>query len=124
MLAFDALDQPLPEGKWLRVWIVDTEDIDPLFDPVEDNAPQLLPQLAPGVAFEIERIDVLIFLRWILGVLNRAIGPMAKPLGMLLHVGVVGRALIGQVERDFDALVARRRYEGSQIGQRAELRMN
>ena len=41
---------------------------------------------------EIERIDVLIFLRRILGVLNRAVGPLAKPLGMLADVRMIGRA--------------------------------
>ena len=59
---------------------------------------------------EVERIDVLVLLRRVLGVLHRAVGPPAEPLRMLLHVRVVGRALERDVERDLDAaLLAPRR---------------
>ena len=57
-------------------------------------------------ALEVERVDVLVFLGRVLGVLHRAVGPRAEPLGMLAHVRMVGRALEGDVERDLDAVLA------------------
>ena len=62
---------------------------------------------APVLALEVERIDVLVLLRRVLGVLDRAVGAMAEPLGMLAHPGVIGRALPGEIERDLHARAAR-----------------
>ena len=55
---------------------------------------------------EVERIDVLVFLRRVLGVLDAAVGALAEPLGMRLDVRMVGRALERDVERDLDAVLA------------------
>ena len=82
--------------------IVDAENADALIDPVQHNAPQLFPQLMAFFGLEIERIDVLILLRRVLRILHRAIGANAKPVLMFLHVGMVGRTLIGQVESYFE----------------------
>ena len=103
MVGLDAADQPFPEGEGLGVRIVDAEDAHALADPVLDHALQFLPQRLPVLALEIEGIDVLVFLRRILGVLDAAVRPVAEPLGMLLDVGVIRRALEGDVQRHFDA---------------------
>ena len=54
----------------------------------------------PVVALEVDRVDVLVLFGRILGVLDRPVGPMPEPLGMSLHVRVIGRALKRDVERD------------------------
>ena len=79
MVALDLGNRPLPEGKGLGVRIVDAEDGDARADPVDEDALQLFPQAAPVFALEIEGINVLIFLRRILGILNRAVGPLLEP---------------------------------------------
>ncbi len=70
---------------------------------------------------EVERIDVLVLLGRVLGVLDGAVGPLAEPLGMLAHVGVVGRALERDVQRDLEPELAgaRPRAAGSRRACRA-----
>ena len=77
--AFHLGDEPLPERERLRVRIVDAEDLDALGDPMQDDALEFAPERAPIVALEIERIDVLIFLGRILGVLHAAVGTVLEP---------------------------------------------
>ena len=60
--------------------VVDAEDPDAAVDPEQRDVEQRLPQRPPVVAFEVERVDVLVLLRRILGVLDRAVGPVAEPL--------------------------------------------
>ena len=96
-------DQPFPHRERLGVRIVHPKDAHPLRDPVVDDALQLVPQRAPVVGVEVERIDVLILLRRILGVLDAAVGSMPEPGRMLVHVRMVRRALERDVERDLDA---------------------
>ena len=65
-----------------------------------------VPQRLPVGALEVERVDVLVLLRRVLGVLDRAVGPVAEPLGVLGDPRVVGRALERDVERQLDAALA------------------
>ena len=51
-----------------------------------------LPQRAPVLALEVERVDVLVLLRRVLGVLDRAVGPRAEPLGCSRTHGWSGEA--------------------------------
>src|ERR1700730_14291494 len=44
-----------------------------------------------------------------------------EPLGMLLHVGMVGRALEGDVERHLDPALRRRLHEPPEVRERAQL---
>ena len=101
--AWTSIDQPFPEPERLGVRVVDAEDPDAALDPEQRDVEQRLPQRAPVVAVEVERVDVLVLLRRILGVLDRAVGPMAEPLGMLADPRMIGRALPGEIERDFEA---------------------
>ena len=57
-------------------------------------------------AVEIRIDDVLVFLRRVLGVADRAVRPALEPFRMLLQPGMVGRALHGEVERDFHVVLA------------------
>src|SRR5262249_22048752 len=91
----DLPDQPLPEGERLGVWVVYPKDSYALVDPELDYALELLPERAPLLSIEVEGVDVLVLLGWVLGVLDGAVGPGAEPLRVLAHVGVVGRDLEG-----------------------------
>ena len=68
--------------------------------------------------------DVLVFLGRVLGKLDGAVGPPVEPLGMLRDPGMVRRALDGEIERDLQAVLARRRNQPLEIVERAELRVD
>jgi hypothetical protein len=74
-----------------------------LRDPVVEYRSDFAPQPAPVLVLEVERIDVFVFLRRILGELQRAVRTLPEPLGMSADVRMVGRALQRDVERDVDA---------------------
>ena len=105
MVPLDLPDQPFPEPERLRVRVVDAEDPHPVPDPELHDRRQLLPQLLPGLRLEIDRVDVLVLLRWVLRVLDGAVGPVLEPLGVRLHPRVVGRALEGDVEGHLDPVL-------------------
>ena len=96
----------------------------PLVDPETEDAEQRVPQGAPVAALEIQRIDVLVLLGRILGVLDGSVGALFKPLRMLGDLGMIGRTLEGDVERELDSLARRALDKAAKIGERAELRMN
>src|SRR6266851_4268166 len=73
---------------------------------------------------EIERIYILILLGRILGVFDRAVGPMTKPFGMLARPRMVGRALDCEVERDFQSQTPSGRHEMIEILETAERRLD
>ena len=100
MIALDLRNRPLPERKCLGVRIVDAKDRDAHADPVDEDALQLLPHSLPVFAFKIEGIDVLIFLRRILRILNGPVRPLLEPVLMLLYVGMIGRCLERDIQRD------------------------
>ena len=102
----EVVDAPLPEWQRFGVRVVDAEDADAAGDPELKNGAEFIPQALPVRRLEVERIDVLIFLGRILGVLNGAIGALDKPVRMFRDPGVIGRALEGDVESDFHAVVA------------------
>ncbi len=86
-------DEPRPEGDRLGVRVVDPEDPDSTLDPGQDDLAPRLPQLGPDPLIggpEVERVDVLVALRRVFGVPDRAIGGMPEPFGVLAHPGVVG----------------------------------
>src|ERR1700761_2968574 len=93
MLLLHLADHPLPERKWLRVWIVHAKHTNSLRDPVVENALQLRPQLSRAGALKIERVNILILLRRIFRVLHRSVRPLAEPFAMLFDVWMIGRAL-------------------------------
>ena len=70
MLAVDFMNQPLPEYKWLGMWIVDTENSYTVPHPKSKNASDRLPERTPLFALKIERNDILILFRWVFGVRN------------------------------------------------------
>ena len=75
----------------------------------------------PVGALEVDRVDVLVLLGRVLGVLDRAVGPVPEPLGVLADVGVVGRALEGDVQGDLDAQLAGLGHQAVEVLERPEL---
>ena len=86
-----------------------------------DDVEQRVPELAPGRALEVQRVDVLVALGRVLGVLDGAVGAGAEELRVLGDPRVVGRALEGQVERDLQAVLARGGDERVEVLERAEI---
>ena len=120
----DLPDAPLPERERLRVGVVDPEDADAVADPEVQDLLAGLPQ-GPAVGGvgrpHVERVDVLVLLRGVLGVLDRAVGPVVEPLRVLLDPGVVRRALEGVVEGHLHPEAPRPGPEGVEVGEAAEL---
>ena len=116
-------DEPLPELERLGVRVVDAEDLHALLNPVPHDA-QHLGVDARGIIVEVERVDVLVLLRRVLGVGDRPVGEGREPLRMLLHPRVVGRGLQREIESDFQALLPGCTHEGAEILGRAEVRMD
>ena len=75
-------------------------------------------------ALEVEGIDVLVFLRRILGVLDGAVGSRLEPFRVLAHPRVVGRRLEGDVQRNLDVPSARFVDQPVEAGEVAQLRVN
>src|SRR5688572_21457568 len=95
--------------------IIHAEDPHALVDPELEDAAQFLPQGFPIRGFKIDGIDVLIFLRRILGVLNRTIGSNLEPVLVLANVGMVRRTLKGDIQSYVKVAFARLRDEVAKI---------
>ena len=82
----DLLEQPLPERHRLGVRVVDAEDPHAVRHPVPDD-PQHLAADAGRVVVEVDRVDVLVLLRRVLGVGDGAVGAGGEPLagGVVTH---------------------------------------
>ncbi len=124
MVALDLLDQPLPEIERLRVRVVHAEDPHPLPDPEEEDPLHLIPQPLPLRGLEVERVDVLVFLGRVLGVLDAPVRAAPEPPWVLLHVRVLRRAMEGDVQRDLEPHPLRRLQQVPEILQRPHLRVD
>src|SRR5260370_4294482 len=80
-----------------------------------------LPRL---VVLEIEWVDVLIFLRRILRILDGAVRPLTKPLRVRAYIRVVGGTLERDIERELDSVRFGSGQKPVKIIQRAQLRMD
>src|SRR5688572_17160691 len=98
-------DCPLPKRYWFGVWIVDTKNLHSLFDPKYNHRFQLFPQRLPIVSFEIERVNVLIFFRWIFSVLNGTIRSLFEPFRVFFHIGMIWRTLKSEIKCDIDPVL-------------------
>ncbi len=124
MRTLELAEGPLPERERLGVRVVDAEDLDAVPDPELEDRAQLVPQGLPVLGLEVERVDVLVFLRRVLGVLDRAVGALAEPGRVLADERVVGRDLERDVERDADATGTGRFDERVEVLDGAEVRMD
>ena len=96
-------DELFPKRDRFGVGIVDPERANATVHPVFDHVDQFPPKVLPVRAVEVQRVDVLILLRWIFRIADRSVGPLIKPIRMILHVRVIGRAIEGKVERDLQS---------------------
>ena len=67
------------------------------------------------VVVEVDRINVLVLFRWVLGVGNRTVGASREPLRMFLYPGVVGRGLKGQIHCNFEPELLRLFHKGGKV---------
>src|SRR5262245_59774396 len=119
MLLLEIANHPLPECKWLCVRIVHPENADALVNPEFDYALEFLPESSPLRRLEVERIDVLVLFRRILGILDVSIRSSAKPFRMFLHVGMVRRTLVSKLQRDRYSMRIHRPYQIAKVLQRS-----
>ena len=124
MFLLQVPNHPFPEIERLRMRVIDAEDSHTLLDPIFDNALQLFPERSPIPRFEFQRVDVLIFLWWILRVLHGSIGAPPEPLGMLLDVRMIRRTLVSDIECNVDPFYFRGGDKVPEIFQCSELRMD
>src|ERR1700691_4356253 len=75
-------------------------------------------------ALKIEWVDVFIFFGRIFGELHGAVRATAKPFWMLSHVGMVGRGLESDIQRNLNPLFSCLRLELFEIGQGSEPRID
>ena len=95
-------DQPFPEVDRLGVRVVDPEHGDRRARSRTDD-PQHLGVDTGRVVVEVDRIDVLVLLRRVLGVGDRSVGPGGEPLRVFGDPRVVRRALQGKVQSHLQA---------------------
>ncbi len=101
VVAGHILNQPLPELNWLGVRVVDAEERDAVVDPDLDHPAHL--GVGPGrVVVEVQRVDVLVLLRRVLGEGDGPVGARREPLRVLGDPRVVGRALQCDVHGDLE----------------------
>ncbi len=112
---------PLPERERLGVRVVDTEDRHAPVDPEPEHVGESGPQVAPVVGLEVERVDVLVPFRRVLGVLDRAVRTGDEPVGMLGDPRVVGRAVERDVDREVHAARSAGGCQGTHVVDGAEL---
>ena len=82
--------------------IIDTKYARAVSDPKQNHALQLFPQLPPVWRLEVEGKDILIFLRRVLRILNRAVGTGTEPFRVFSQIRMVGRALERKIQRNLD----------------------
>ena len=113
----------LPETHRLGVRIVNAEDRHTRLDPQIHNAFDFLFD-AFHVGIEVDRVNVLILLRWILCECDGAVRLGAEPVRMRLDPRMVRRALQSEIKRDFQAQLVGALAECLEIVHGAKLRVN
>src|SRR5881628_1510733 len=117
-------DTPFPETERLGMGVVDAEDLHAVRDPEEEDVAKRRPQPPPVGALEVERVDVLILLRRILGVLDRSVRPVLEPVGVLAYPGMIRRGLKRDVEGDLEAETIRDANESIEVLDCAQPRLD
>ena len=95
-------EQPGPEVHRLGVRVVDPEDAYAVAHP-QLHDPQRFGVDAVAVDVEVERVDVLVLLRRVLGVRDRPVSALGEPLRMVGDPGMVRRGLQREVHGDLEA---------------------
>ncbi|MNN48248.1 hypothetical protein D3C81_1627190 [compost metagenome] len=105
--------------------VVDAEDLHALLDPADHDVAQFHPQARNRLrGIEVDVDDVLVFLRRILRVLDRAVRPPVEPARVLLEPWMVLGALDGKIQGDFQAMGRSGRHQSAEVFAAAQLRVN
>ena len=102
---------------------MDAENPHALVDPEQHDVAQRIPQRAGIRGGKIGVDDVLIFLGRIFGIAHRSVRPALEPLRMRFQPGMIGRALHGKVERDFQSMLRAGPHQATEIVERPKLGM-
>ena len=104
--------------------VVNAEDFHAFLDPADDDVAQLDPQARNRVRrIEIDVDDVLVFLRRVFGVFDRAVRAPVEPARMLFEPRMILGTLDGEIESDFQTMVGGGSHQAAEIFTGAELRM-
>ena len=122
-LVVDLADQPFPEGHRLGVWVVDAENLDSTRNPELDYS-QNFEVNALRVIIEVDWVDVLVLLRWVLGIGNGAVGTSCEPLRVGLNPWVIRRSLQSQIHGNLEAEAVGLLYKGSEVLFITQVRVN
>ncbi len=76
-----------------------------LINPEGNDRFKFFPQCFPIFCLEVERINILVFFRRILSVLNGSIRTLPEPLRMFFYIRMIRRTLKGDVQGDVDTLI-------------------
>src|SRR5215467_3093256 len=117
-------NDPFPKGKRLRMWIIHAEDPYLLLDPVHDDTLQFMPQFSPLARLKLQRENILIFFRRVLGILHRPVRPDTEPFAVLFHVGVIRRALKSNIDGDLDPIGSCLLHESPKVLQGSQLMLD
>ena len=123
-LALDFADDPFPEDEGLGVGIVHAEDGDAHVHPELQDRLDLLPEVLAILAEEVEGIDVLVPLGRVLGALDGPVLLAVVPVRMVLHVGMVRRAVEGEVQGHLEAAIVAGGDEGAAFLEGSQLRVH
>ena len=102
--------------------VVDPKDADTAIHPHAHDAFDLRVQ-ALGILLEVQGIDVLVLLRRILRVSDRAIVALAEPFWVFGNPRVIGGCLQSEIEGDFHTELFGACHEGIEVLPRAQVRV-
>src|SRR5262249_11249750 len=100
------------------------KDAHPLREPEQHDVALGVPKSFLVGHGEIRVDDVLVLLRWVLSISDRAVGPAPEPVRMLHKPGVVGRTLDREVQRDLQSVRAAGSHQALEIIERPQLGMD
>ncbi|MCY1436080.1 hypothetical protein D9M71_521950 [compost metagenome] len=105
--------------------IIDAKDLHALLDPAHHNVAQFHPQARNRLGgIEVDVDDVLVFLRWVLRIFDRAVRPPVEPAGVLLEPWMVLGTLDGKIQGDFQTMGRSGRHQSAKVFAGTQLRVN
>src|SRR5262249_2182840 len=120
----EVAEAPFPKRERLCMRIIDAENPDAFVDPKFKYAFEFNPKRRPFFRFKIERENVVVFLGRILGKLNRAIGALSKPFGVIADIGMIRRTLKRDIQGDLNFVLTGAANQTTERLEPPEFRVN
>ena len=92
-------NKPFPEGERLSMGVVDTENLDSLVGPEQNDVLDFFPQGLVVFVVVVEGVNVFVLLGRVFRKLDAAVRFVKEPFRVTLHVGMVRAAVEGNVQR-------------------------